>query len=195
MACTLHYESWPPSFERAPKQPSNPLMKKLLFSTLVSLLVAVGARANTYTDNNPADVWLNLFNPSYTGQFTLAGYNPAAETITSAAATFTFADPFYFGESFTVTMGGDNFSHGSFTGQLVLGQNIVNAWGILDSTGVLSYTVALTSGPLTEFWLTNANLTAETTARGVPDSAATSILLGLGAISVIGAKRRFSSHV
>jgi len=172
-------------------------MKKLLFSTLVSLLVAVGAQANTYTDNNPADVWLNLFNPSYTGQFTLAGYNPAAETITSASATFTFLDnPFRdFGESFTVTMGGDNFSHGSFTGQLVLGENIVNAWGILDSTGVLSYTVALTSGPLTEFWLTNASLTAETAARGVPDSAATSLLLGLGAISIIGAKRRFSSHV
>src|SRR5438876_1062122 len=98
-------------------------MKKLLFSTLVSLLVAVGAKANTYTDNNPADVWLNgLLNPSYTGQFTLGLYNPAAETITSASATFTFVDsPFRdFGESFTVTMGGDNVSHGSFTGQLIL---------------------------------------------------------------------------
>jgi len=172
-------------------------MKKLLFSTIVSLLVAVGARANTYTDNNPADVWLNVFNPSYTGQFTLAGYNPAAETITSAHATFTFWDNssrYDFGESFTVNMGGDVLSNGSFAGTLTLGESVVNAWGILDSTGVLSYTVSLTSGPLTEFWLTNANLTAQTTSRGVPDSAATALLLGLGAIGVIGAKRRFASH-
>lgn len=174
-------------------------MKKFLLTTVVSVLVAVCARANTYTDNNPADVWLNAFNPSYTGQFTLAGYNPAAETITSAAATFTFWDsPFRdAGEAFTVTMGGDNLSHGSFTGQLVLNDTIVNAWGILDSTGVLSYTVSLASGSglFNEFWLTNAKLTAETTARGVPDSAATSLLVGLGAVGIIGAKRRFSSHV
>jgi len=173
-------------------------MKKLIFSILVGFLAAVGVQANTYTDNNPANIWLNVFNPSYTGQFTLAGYNPAAETITSAAATFTFWDnPLGLdkGESFTVNMGGDNLSHGSFTGTLTLGESVLNAWGILDSTGVLSYTVSLTSGRDTEFWLTNAKLTAETSARGVPDSAATSLLVGLGAISVIGAKRRFSSHV
>ena len=175
-------------------------MKKLLFSTLVSVLVALSARANTYTDNNPADVWLNVLNPSYTGQFTLQGYNPAAETVTWAAATFTFWDNssrYDQGENFTVTMGGDNFSHGSFSGQISVNDNVLNAWGILDSTGVLSYTVSLApgSGLLNEFWLTNAKLTAETTARGVPDSAATSLLLALGAIGVIGAKRRFSSQV
>lgn len=181
------------------------LMKKLLFSTIVSVLVAVSAHATTYTDNNSADVWLNVFNPSYTGQFTLSGYNPAAETITSASATFTFWDnslKIDQGESFTVNMGGDIFSHGSFSNSLVIGTNVVNAWGILDSTGVLSYTVSLTSGPLTEFFLTNASITANTTSRfvgntatrSVPDSAATSLLLALGAIGIIGAKRRFASH-
>ncbi len=173
-------------------------MKKLLFSAIVSFLVAVGVQANTYTDDNPALVWLNQYNTSYTGQFTLAGYNPAAETITSASATFTFWDnslQIDQGESFTLNMGGDILSHGSFSSYLTLGENVVNAWGILDSTGVLSYTVSLTSGKYTEFFLTDASLTARTTSRGVPDSAATSLLLGLGAMGLIGAKRRFFSHV
>lgn len=173
-------------------------MKKLLFSTLVSFLVAVCAHANTYTDNNPALVWLNQLNPSYTGQFTLTGYNPAAETITSATATFSFWDnssKLDQGESFTVNMGGDIFSHGSFASTLTINQGVVNAWGILDSTGVLSYTVSLTSnGLFDDFFLTNAKLVAQTTSRSVPDSAATSLLLGLGVIGIIGAKRRFSSH-
>jgi hypothetical protein len=172
-------------------------MKKLLLSTIFSLALVAVARANTYSDNNPADVWLNAFTPSYTGQFTLAGYNPAAETITSASAIFTFWDNslgFDQGESLTVNMGGDTLSNGSFSGTLNLGGSVVNAWGILDSTGVLSYTVSLTSGILTEFWLKNASLTAEATSRnGVPDAGATSILLGLGVIGILGAKRRFAS--
>ena len=174
-------------------------MKKTLLSTIFSLALVAVARANTYSDNNPADVWLNVFNPSYTGQFTLAGYNPAAETITSASATFTFWDNSLWldqGESLTVNMGGDLFSSGSFSKTLYLGgtDSVINAWGILDSTGVLSYTVSLTSGILTEFWLKNASLTVEATSRNsVPDAGATSILLGLGVIGILGAKRRFAS--
>ena len=171
-------------------------MKKILLTAIASIAIAVGANANTYSDNNPANVWLNAFNPSYTGQFTLAGYNPASETITSANAVFTFWDNssrFDQGESFTVTMAGDNLSHGSFSGVLSLGDSVVNAWGILDSTGVLSYTVSLTSNFGTEFWLTNANLTAQSTSRSVPDAGATALLLGLGVIGILGAKRRFAS--
>jgi hypothetical protein len=170
-------------------------MKKIL-GVIASFLIAASVHANTYTDNNQADVYLNVANPSYTGQFTLAGYNPAAETITSANAVFTFWDNSLRidqGESLTVTMSGDDLSHGSFSGFLTLGDNIVNAWGILDSTGVLSYTVSLTSAWYTEFWLTNASLTAETASRSVPDAGATAILLGLGVIGILGAKRRFAS--
>jgi hypothetical protein len=180
-------------------------MKKTLLAAIVGLLVAGSGYANTYSDNNPADVWLNALNPSYTGQFTLgSGYNPAAETITSAFAQFTFADPFGLSESLNVDLQGGQYfgSSGSFNTALVLSGAIVgNAWGILDSTGALSYTVSITSGGFTEFWLTNANLTVGTTTRGngnsnsVPDAGATSLLLALGVIGIVGAKRRFASAV
>jgi len=167
-------------------------MKKIL-GVIASLLVAASVHANTYSDNNPADVLLYSGNPSYTGQFTLAGYNPAAETITSAFAQFTFGGVAL--DSFTVTMGSDSISHGSFFGVLTVGTaTALNAWGILDSTGVLSYTVALTANsPWESLLLMNANLTAETASRSVPDAGATAILLGLGVIGILGAKRRFAS--
>jgi hypothetical protein len=167
-------------------------MKKILV-IIASLLLTASVQANTYTDNNPADVLLTALDPSYTGQFTLAGYNPAAETITSANAEFSFGGIGL--DSFTITMGADSLSHGSFFGILNVGTSTaLNAWGILDSTGVLSYTVSLTANsPWESLLLTNANLTAETASRSVPDSGATAILLGLGVIGILGAKRRFAS--
>lgn len=173
-------------------------MKKTLLALIAGAFVAVGAQANTYTDVNTADVYLyrglQTSNASYTGTFDLTadGYNPVVETITSAVAEFKFWDGFG-DESVTVNMGGDLFSQGSFNGYATIGGGVINAWGILDSTGILSYTVTLTSGRLTDVWLTNASLTAETAARSVPDAGATSILLGLGVLALIGAKRRFAS--
>lgn len=169
-------------------------MKKNFLTAIACVAIAAVAHANTYTDNNPANVVLFAGNPSYTGQFTLDGYNPAAETITSATATFSFWGD-GFADSFNITMGGDSLSHGTFFGSLVVGtSNALNAWGILDSTGVLSYTVALTANSPWEFLtLTNANLTAESASRSVPDAGATSLLLGLGVIGILGAKRRFAS--
>jgi hypothetical protein len=167
-------------------------MKKAILAAIFSLSVVASVHAVTYTDNNPANVWLNGLNPSYTGQFTLAGYNPVAETITSAAAEFTFWDALG-NESFSINMGGDLLTHGSFSGVLVLPTDVVNAWLTLDSTGTLAYTVSLTSGFLTEFWLTNASLTAVATARNVPDVGATVVLLGLGIIGILAAWRRFGS--
>ena len=170
-------------------------MKKTLLSVFVSLVVAASAHANTYFANNPADVLLTHDNPSYTGQFTLDTYNPATETLTSAEAEFTFVGLAL--DSFKIVMGGDTLSHGSFFGVFVfdndLGTSAVNAWGILDSTGVLSYTLSLTANHPLGLLLTNANLTVETTSRSVPDAGATSILLGLGVIGILGAKRRFAS--
>lgn len=169
-------------------------MKKILLTAIACVGIAAIAHANTYTDNNPADVLLFAGNSSYTGQFTLSGYNPAAETITSATATFSFLGD-GFADSFNITMGGDSLSHDTFFGSLVVGtSNALNAWGILDSTGVLSYTVALTANsPWESLLLTNANLKAESASRSVPDAGATSLLLGLGVIGILGAKRRFAS--
>jgi hypothetical protein len=164
-------------------------MKKTFLATFLTFALGISAHAVTYTDNNPADVWLNALNPSYTGQFTLAGYNPAAETITSASAVFTFAD-LLGSESFAVNLSGDFFSQGSFFGVLVLPTNVVNALFTLDSTGALSYTVTRTSG---EFWLTNASLTAQAAARNVPDAGTTAVLLGLGMVGIFAAKRRYGS--
>ncbi|MBK9991194.1 MAG: hypothetical protein IPP19_10790 [Verrucomicrobia bacterium] len=165
-------------------------MKKAILSILLSLSVVASVQAVSYSDNNPANVWLNVLNPSYTGEFTLAGYNPTTETITTASAVFTFAD-LIGSESFVVNLTGDVLSQGSFFGVLALPTNILNGLITLDSTGALSYTVSRKTG---EFWLTHASLTAESTARrNVPDAAATALLLGLGVIGMVAAKRRFGS--
>ncbi|MEO6995304.1 MAG: VPDSG-CTERM sorting domain-containing protein [Lacunisphaera sp.] len=64
----------------------------------------------------------------------------------------------------------------------------------MDSTGILSYTVALTANSKWESLVVGgARLTAETTSRSVPDAGATALLLGLGVIGLVGAKRRFAS--
>ena len=166
-------------------------MKKALLA-IVGLLVAVSAHATFYSDNNPADVLLYSGNPSYTGQFTLAGYNPAAETIVSAHADFSFLGIGY--DSFKITIGSDTLTNGNFFGSTAVGDSNLSAWGILDGTGILSYTVSLTTGNrLGLLLLTDAHLTAETKSRSVPDAGATSILLGLGVIGILGAKRRFGS--
>ena len=165
-------------------------MKKITTLLLAVFLVTGVAQANFYSDNNPADVWINALNPSYTGMFTLAGYNPAAETITYAHAEFTLWD-LVGNESVKIDMGGDILTHGSFFGTLSLGTDVINAWLVLDSTGALSYTVSRSSGGLSEFWLKNAYLGAETVSRNVPDGGATSALLGLGMLLMVGVKRRF----
>ena len=175
-------------------------MKKILLTAIASIAIAAVAHANTYTDNNFDNTFLDAKNPSFTGQFTLAGYNPAAETITSAVATFNFGGLAL--DSFSITMSSDDLTHGSFSGFVTVTGDIsdssnINAWGILDSTGVLSYTVALTANSrLESVWLINSNLTAQSDSRGVssvPDAGATSLLLGLGVIGILGAKRRFAS--
>ena len=167
------------------------IMKKLL-SLAAGLLVAASAHANFYSDNNPADVWINALNPSYTGEFTLAGYNPAVESISWANVEFTLWD-LVGQESVTINMSGEVFTHSSFSGDLYLGGGVVgSALVTLSDTGALSYTVSRTSGGLSEFWLKNAYLGAETSSRRVPDAGATSVLLGLGLMLIIGAKRHLT---
>jgi hypothetical protein len=162
-------------------------MKKPFLAVAASLVITFAASAGIYTDNNPANVWLNPFNPSYTGTFDIAaaGYNPASETVVSAKVEFLFFDVL-FNESFSIQVGGENFaSHGSFflfltIGDAVLGSALLD----LDADGILSYTITRTSG---EFWLKNAFLKATTATRpteAVPDAGLTVAVLGLGLVGL-----------
>jgi hypothetical protein len=171
-------------------------MKKYIVLLAALLLVVSSAKANFYWDDNPADVYLNVFNPSYTGEFTLDGYDPATETVIDAYAMFDLWD-LLGNEKLTITMYGETyFDHGSFRGVL-FADDYINpdwtAWAVLDATGALKYTVTNTGNLLSEFWLTNAYLEVETEPRNVPDAGATSVFLGLGLVLVLGAKRRFSA--
>lgn len=165
---------------------------KLSLALLFSFLVVASARADFYSDNNPADVWINALNPSYTGEFTLAGYNPAEQAVIWANAEFTLWD-LIGNESVKVGMGDQMFTNGSFSGFLHLGGDVLaNALAKLDNTGALSYTVSRTSGGLSEFWLKNARIDVRTSARSIPDSGSTSVLAGLGLLLVISARRWLS---
>ncbi len=165
-------------------------MKKNLLGIIAGLLIAAGAQATTYTDSH-ADLFIfSAFTPSHSGSFTLNGYNPTLDTITSAVAEFTFADVLG-NESFTVNMGGDNQSVVNLPDWSFTTIPLVSNFSLTDlaSDGVVGYTITWTSGA---FALTNVTLTAQGAARSVPDAGSTSLLLGLGVIAMIGAKRRFA---
>ncbi|MDB6167894.1 MAG: hypothetical protein JWM88_758 [Verrucomicrobia bacterium] len=162
-------------------------MKKLFAAVLTGLTLALCAHADTFTDNNPADVYLNAFNKSYTGTWDLTGYGyvPGSMQVDSAVATFQFFD-LLGSESFTVTWNGNSFSNGSFFGIITLGTGLsATAIGDLSVDGILSYTVTRNSG---EFWLTNARLTAQTST--VPDGSSTAMLIGVALIAMMIVSRR-----
>lgn len=169
-------------------------MKYFAIVTLACASLLGTARANTYIDNNPADVWLNALNPSYSGEFTLAGYNPASEYITSATVEFSFFDlPLLGGgESFKVSMDDFSASHASFSGSLMI-DGVLNQFSYdlalqdLSTDGALSYTVTRTSG---ELWLTNARIEAQSSAKSVPEHGTTVALLGASMVLLVAARRR-----
>ena len=170
-------------------QPPSLVKTASLFFALLLASVSLG-RAATYFDNNPADVLLSGFVTSYTGTFDIAGagYDPAIETISSAQASFELWD-LLLSESLTIKFGPDTFaSSGSFSGFITLSGNVVGAaFGTLDSTGILSYTVHRNSG---SFWLTNARLDVETTSRNVPDAGSSIALLGFAITGLALVRRR-----
>lgn len=163
-------------------------MKNALLAAAASLFIHVTTSfAGTYSDDNPANVWLNALHPSYTGTFDIAsdGYDSTAETVLSAYAEFLFFD-LVLNESLTVTVGGENFaSHGSFFMFLTIGDDVLGSALLdLDADGILSYTITRASG---EFWLKHASLTAITgprTSQPVPEAGTSVVLLGLGLLGV-----------
>lgn len=189
------------------------MIRKALCLALGAALWAGSAQAISFTDSNPADVRLDansalnvfgvwvpnpLYNPSYTGNWDLLneGYDPATQQINSAVATFSLNDANGRSESYTITIDGDTFlSGGSFStttfGTIDFAGGVVgDALITLDSTGLLSYTVTATSGV---FWLANAALTADVSAREsnghVPDGGLTVAMLGIG-LAGLGRIRR-----
>jgi hypothetical protein len=180
-------------------------MKKLLALTCIALSLAGLASATPYTDVNNANVRLDsisgpwwapnpLYNPSYTGTFTLAGYNPAVEQIASASVTFDLWDAGYFDhESYKVTIDDLTLSGGSFFWNLSFGSGLFGtALADLNADGILSYTVSATSG---SFWLNTATINAESVAievptHNVPDQGLTVAFLGLGLLGLATLKRK-----
>lgn len=178
-------------------------MKKLFILLSLTLALAGSASAATYTDTNPADVRLDanwllnpLYNPSYTGVFTLADYDSSLEEIISAQITFLLFDSpiLGFGESYLVKLAvGDIVqTGGNFAGFVDFDYEL--PWGgtallNLSDTGTLAYTVTATSG---SFWLKEASITAESAPRvgqSVPENGTTFALMG-AALLGLGAVRR-----
>lgn len=189
-------------------------MKKLLTIISLSLGLISGASAATYSDLNPADVRLDsyaggylgkywianpLYNPSYTGVFTLAGYDPLAEEIISASVSFKLWDGDRLNESYSLTLSDMAFTGSNFFGSISFGGSVIgNALVDLSETGALSYTITANTG---SFWLTEASLTAESQAlppifakdaapERVPESGATVMLTGAALLGLVAFKRK-----
>jgi hypothetical protein len=169
-------------------------MKTLILVAAITLAAVASVKADplTFTDNNPADVYLVVVaHPTYNGSFDLkpAGFVPGSMTVTSAYVVFTFWDlPLLGGsEAGNVRWDLNNSLFGSFTsfsGEFTISGSLISGslLGQLNANGVLDYTVIVTRG---ETWLTNANLTAT-----VPERTTTALLVGLGAVAVAAVSRR-----
>jgi len=169
-------------------------MKKLLASLFATVLIAGSASAATYWDENPADTWLVLINPTYTGTFDLTGvgpgkgFNPATEIITDAFASFKFYD-LVGPEEFSVSFDTQFFGSGSsFFGEFVIDGDVVGSALIsLQQNGILSYTAQID-----EWWasvlLVEARLDVST--RQVPDSASVVALLGASLVGMSLLRRK-----
>jgi hypothetical protein len=186
-------------------------MKKLLALISVSLALVSGASAASYTDVNPANVrldsnaggyfgpyWISnpLYNPSYTGTFTLASYDPLAEEIVSASVSFKLWDGDLFKETYSLSLSDMAFSGSNFFGFVTFGGAVVgNALFDLSSTGALSYTITANSGT---FWLKEATLHAESAAivvpenipASVPETGATAVLTSAALLGLAAFKRK-----
>jgi hypothetical protein len=193
-------------------------MKKLFFITCLALAATGRLSAVMYTDVNPADVrldavtgsyvyvpfrgytWVSnpLYNPSYTGEWTLGGYNPAEETIVSASASFVLWD-LIGSEQYSITFADIAIGGGSFSWFLSTGDIALSGNALLDlaADGSLHYTVTAQAG---QFWLKEASLTAysapilpERDPQRVPDTGATLALLGASVAAIIGLRRKISA--
>ena len=191
-------------------------MKKLIALISIALAIAGSASANTYSDTNSADVRLDananvfcacskvgsanpLYNPSYTGNFTLGGYDSSLEEIISAQISFRLWDAAFIGggESYLVTLVvGDLVKSGnSFSGPLDFDYNLPfggTALMSLSDTGALAYTVTATTG---SFWLDEASITAESALRtvtppSVPETSTTFVLLGATLLGLAAVRRK-----
>jgi len=173
-----------------------------------SLAASSSAFALTWTDTStfsPQYLYAssNTANSTRIGLFDITdgtgGYNPALHTITSAYATFAFADDSSgdSSEYVTIKLG---TPYGNFiTGQEVNGTHpAVNfAWyganvtgtllADLSADGRLNWKVQVTSG---DTYLKVAKLIAEGTTRSVPDHGPTLTLFALGLLALMAARRR-----
>lgn len=164
------------------------------------------ASAISYVDDNTAVTFLNVLNPSYTGSWDIAsqGYNPLAQQITSAVASFSFNDALGGKETYFITINGTTVNTGTdivspFFGSVTFDDSITGSVLVtLDTTGQLSYTVSRTSG---SFQLVDAVLTVEATTRSsstggnsVPDGGMTAMMLGSGLLGLAGLRKKLATR-
>ena len=187
-------------------------MKKLLALASLSLALLGGASAASYADVNPADVRLDsyaggylgkywianpLYNPSYTGAFTLAGYDPLAEEIISASVSFKLWDGDLLNESYSLALSDMAFGGSNFFGSITFGGSVIGT-ALLDlsANGALSYTITANTG---SFWLKEASLTAESAPiavlpgnapQSVPETSATIVLTAATLLGLLAIKRK-----
>lgn len=187
---------------------SSQLLRKFLTLVSVGFAASSAAFALTWTD-------VSTFSPQYlyagsnpanstrTGLFDLTdgvgGYDPALHSITSAYATFAFADDSGSDASEYVTIKLGTPYANFISGQEVNGTHpAVNfAWyganvtgtllADLSADGRLNWKVQVTSG---DTYLKVAKLIAEGTTRSVPDHGPTLTLFALGLLGLAAARRR-----
>jgi hypothetical protein len=188
------------------KTPRNPILR--LFPCLAFMagviLLAPSASALTWVDEDNGDPlkFLRSWDPTYSSTFNILndGYDPTTMQVNSAVASFAFADD---GDSTLEYV--NVFIDGNLliNGQEVDGthQNIPVSYdwysgnlsgsllaGLQD--GVISYSVTITSG---DAYLKRAQLVAEgsyrSTETSVPDGGSTALLLGLGLVGLVAARR------
>jgi hypothetical protein len=129
------------------------------------------------------------------GLLDVSGYNPDAESIISATASFTFLDQDGNQNTVSVLLGNNFFLSDTVTASLVSAGGALEGSALLklNADGVITYTVQ-NSNPSDPFIFLQAFLTAESAPKSVaavPDGGNTVGLLGLGLLGLFGLDRFF----
>lgn len=173
-------------------------------AALVGSCFSASALTYTFTDSDYYGTMLTVGGVPVSGDFNVRtgdgtgtpGFIPGTHTIISAVAAFTFLDENDVENEVSVTLNNDDFISNAAVGGDFEIQTSLNgvvsgtAYFVLNSTGIITYSVELVTGDPVVLVLASLKVKAGDAVQGVPDAGMTLGLLGFGLVSTGWVRRQ-----